>query len=147
MLCSLAVRSASSFSLPVMRKSFGSRPCRLILKIGGATSLQPVLYALAAEKLFEGEARVTAGRLYFCTSAGGYVDHVVPLNDGMRAAACEVAEVIGGAIAKQFLPAAPAKRQCERCDYLAVCGPYEEHRAARKPKEDIEALLRLRERP
>jgi hypothetical protein len=115
--------------------------------IAGATSLQPVLYALAAEKLFEGEARVTAGRLYFCTSAGGYVDHVVPLNDGMRAAACEVAEVIGGAIAKQFLPAAPAKRQCERCDYLAVCGPYEEHRAARKPKEDIEALLRLRERP
>jgi ATP-dependent helicase/nuclease subunit B len=115
--------------------------------IAGGTSLQPTLYALAAEKLFAGEAKVTAGRLYFCTSVGRYVDHVVPLDDRMRDAAREVADIIGNAIAKPFLPAAPAKRQCERCDYLAVCGPYEERRAARKPKEDIEALLRLRERP
>src|SRR5271166_4440214 len=37
--------------------------------IDGGKSLQPLLYALAAEKLFAGEA-VASGRLYFCTSTG-----------------------------------------------------------------------------
>jgi RecB family exonuclease len=39
-------------------------------QIDGGKSLQPLLYALGAEKLFSGEA-VTSGRLYFCTSTGG----------------------------------------------------------------------------
>src|SRR4029079_15580447 len=39
--------------------------------VGGGTSLQPVLYALAAEKLFDAKAKVECGRLYYCTSAGG----------------------------------------------------------------------------
>ena len=41
--------------------------------INGGQTLQPVLYALAAEKLFTGEGLVTEGRLYFCTSRGGFV--------------------------------------------------------------------------
>jgi ATP-dependent helicase/nuclease subunit B len=40
--------------------------------IAGGTSLQPLLYALAAEKLFAGEAEISCGRLYFCTSRGGF---------------------------------------------------------------------------
>jgi RecB family exonuclease len=38
--------------------------------IAGGQSLQPLLYALAAEKLLTGHAKVESGRLYFCTSAG-----------------------------------------------------------------------------
>ena len=40
--------------------------------IAGGKSLQPALYALVAEKLFRGELKVDCGRLYFCTSAGGF---------------------------------------------------------------------------
>jgi ATP-dependent helicase/nuclease subunit B len=47
--------------------------------IAGGTTLQPLLYALAAEKLFAGEAVVESGRLYFCTAAGGYSVVEVPL--------------------------------------------------------------------
>ena len=49
--------------------------------IDGGKSLQPLLYALAAEKLFAGEAKVTSGRLYFCTSTGGFAEQVVPLDE------------------------------------------------------------------
>ena len=49
--------------------------------VAGGTSLQPVLYALAAEKLFGANAKVECGRLYFCTSAGGFTEHIVPLDD------------------------------------------------------------------
>jgi ATP-dependent helicase/nuclease subunit B len=36
--------------------------------IAGGKTLQPALYALAAEKLFGSELKVDCGRLYFCTS-------------------------------------------------------------------------------
>ena len=102
--------------------------------VDGGRSLQPLLYALAAEKLFAGEAKVTAGRLYFCTSVGGFAEHVVPLDESGRAAAVQIAEAIGDAVARPFLPASPDKGQCDLCDFRVVCGPYEERRAARKPQ-------------
>jgi ATP-dependent helicase/nuclease subunit B len=115
--------------------------------VAGGTSLQPLLYALAAEKIFAGEAEITAGRFYFCTSAGGFVEHVVALDEEARRAAVQIAETIDDAIAGPFLPAAPNKGQCNRCEYNSICGPYEERRAARKPRENLEALLRLRALP
>jgi len=81
--------------------------------IGGGKSLQPVLYALAVEKLFTGEARIGSARLYFCTSAGGFAEHVVALDDQARAAAVQVAGVIGEAIAQSFLPAAPDNTEAQ----------------------------------
>ncbi len=48
--------------------------------IGGGEALQPVLYALALEKLFP-DARVEEGRLYYCTSAGGFEEVAIPLDD------------------------------------------------------------------
>jgi ATP-dependent helicase/nuclease subunit B len=114
------------------------------LVIEGGRSLQPVLYALAAEKLFEGEGEVSEGRLYFCTSAGQFSEQVVTLDELARNAAVEVATAIGRAIERPFLPAAPSKGQCEACDYRAVCGPYEELRSARKPQGDLELLNGLR---
>jgi len=112
--------------------------------IDGGKSLQPILYALAAEKLFAGQAKISSGRLYFCTSAGGFAAQVVPLDGYARAAALQVAETIGEAVARPFLPAAPDKRQCDLCDFRAVCGPNEERRVSRKPQEMLEPLLALR---
>src|SRR5439155_23133783 len=115
--------------------------------IDGGKTLQPVLYALAAEKLFAGEGKVTEGRLYFCTSTGGFSEQVVRLDERARGAAVQVAEAVGDAITRPFLPAAPAEGQCERCDYRAVCGPYEEYRSARKPQENLESLSAVRASP
>jgi hypothetical protein len=115
--------------------------------IAGGTALQPLLYALTAEKIFTGEAEITGGRLYFCTSRGGFAALEVPLDAQARAAAVQLAETVGEALAQPFLPAYPARGACTYCDYRAVCGPYEERRIARKPAGRLEPLLRLRGAP
>jgi ATP-dependent helicase/nuclease subunit B len=113
--------------------------------IAGGKSLQPALYALVAEKLFRGEQKVDGGRLYFCTSVGGFSDVIVPLDRYTRNSITEVAAIIGEALDQPFLPAAPAERQCGWCDYQTVCGPYEELRTRRKSKQQLEPLLKLRD--
>ena len=115
--------------------------------LAGGTSLQPALYALVAEKLFRGELKVHCGRLYFCTSTGGFTEVIVPLDRYTRNSVAQLATIIGEALEKPFLPAAPAEKQCARCDYLPVCGPYEELRTRRKAKEPLASLLTLREMP
>jgi CRISPR/Cas system-associated exonuclease Cas4 (RecB family) len=123
---------------------FDGSPGQIIV---GGTSLQPLLYALAAEKLFAGEAELSCGRLYFCTSRGGFAVQEVPLDDRARAAATQVAEAIDNAVAQAFLPAYPAEGECARCDYRVVCGPHEERRIARKPAPNLKPLLTLRGAP
>jgi hypothetical protein len=115
--------------------------------IAGGKMLQPLLYALAAEKLLAGQAKVTSGRLYFCTSVGGFAEHIVPLDGKARTAADELAEAVGDALTRPFLPASPSDGQCDLCDFRVVCGPYEERRSARKPQENLAPLLALRELP
>ena len=115
--------------------------------IAGGTSLQPLFYALAAEKLFAGETEISCGRLYFCTSRGGFASVEVALDDRTRASAVQVASTIGADIADAFLPAYPAKDACARCEYQAVCGPHEERRIARKPRDRMERLIALRGAP
>jgi ATP-dependent helicase/DNAse subunit B len=115
--------------------------------IAGGTSLQPALYALVAEKLFRGELTVKSGRLYFCTSAGGFKEVTVPLDRYTRNSVAELAAIIGEALEKPFLPAAPSEKQCARCDYQPVCGPYEELRTRRKSKGALASLVKLREMP
>src|SRR6516164_6302668 len=115
-------------------------------QIDGGKSLQPLLYALAAEKLFADEV-VTSGRLYFCTSTGGFTEQVVPLDEQSRGTIDRVAETVGEAVAKPFLPAAPENGQCDLCDYRIVCGPHEERRTARKVQTRLEPLLAIRALP
>jgi CRISPR/Cas system-associated exonuclease Cas4 (RecB family) len=115
--------------------------------VAGGTSLQPVLYALAAEKILGATPKVECGRLYYCTSTGGFSEVVVALDQSTRDAALVVAETIGDALGRPFLPAAPADRQCQWCDYRPVCGSDEERRTSRKPKERLEPLLTLRGLP
>jgi len=114
--------------------------------IGGGEILQPVLYALALEKVIPGE-RSEGGRLYYCTSAGEFTEVEVPLDDTARAAAQKVADTVQQAISTGFLPAAPAKGACEYCDYLRVCGPYEELRTHRKRQSELAPLESLRKEP
>jgi ATP-dependent helicase/nuclease subunit B len=113
--------------------------------IGGGEILQPVLYALACERLLP--EPVEAGRLYYCTATGGYEQRVVALDERSRAAAGAVAEVLERALTEGFLPAAPVERGCTYCDYRSVCGPYEEVRVKRKPSERLGDLARLRGMP
>lgn len=113
-------------------------------RIAGGERLQPVLYALALEKLFPA-ARVDGGRLFYCTSAGGFDDVNVPLDLEARDKADIVAFTIGKAIESAFLPAAPAPGACRYCDYKPVCGPYEEERLRRKRGDELVQLRRLRE--
>jgi ATP-dependent helicase/nuclease subunit B len=114
--------------------------------MAGGTVLQPLLYPLAAERLIGAKAKVESGRLYFCTSAGGFAELVVPLDDRARAAAMQLAETIGEALDASFLPAAPGEGECAFCDYRPVCGPHEERRILRK-KPVLDALRSLREMP
>jgi ATP-dependent helicase/nuclease subunit B len=113
--------------------------------IGGGQHLQPVLYALACEKLLEGQ--VESGRLYYCTAAGNYEERVVMLDDFARGYAGIMVETVGHALAEGFLPAAPAHDACVWCDYLAVCGPHEERRVRVKPQDRLIELKGLRELP
>jgi ATP-dependent helicase/nuclease subunit B len=115
--------------------------------VRGGKSLQPLLYALAAEKLFAGEVRVTSGQLYFCTANGSFAVREVHLNDRARAMAIQIADAISEALSGPFLPAAPEKNGCNLCDYRIVCGPYEERRSAGKPQARVEALQVLRGLP
>jgi CRISPR/Cas system-associated exonuclease Cas4 (RecB family) len=113
--------------------------------IDGGKALQPVLYALAVERIME--ARVVAGRLYYCTAAGGFTEREIALDEEARAAAQVVAETIGGALSEGFLPAAPAGGACDWCDYRVVCGIHEEQRTARKARGPLASLERLRDTP
>jgi CRISPR/Cas system-associated exonuclease Cas4 (RecB family) len=113
--------------------------------IGGGKVLQPVLYALACETLLE--APVESGRLYYCTADGGYTERLVLLNDGSRKSAEEFIGIVKGALETGFFPAYPEKGACDWCDYRLACGPYEERRTSRKPKERMAELERLRSMP
>ncbi len=115
--------------------------------IGGGATLQPALYALALEKLFPG-ARVEGGRLYYCTHAGDYTSVPVALDAQARGSVQTLAQTLSDAIARGFLPAAPREaRECERCDYLEICGPSEWTRTQRKPPDALAPLIRLRGMP
>jgi ATP-dependent helicase/nuclease subunit B len=111
--------------------------------VGGGETLQPVLYALVLEKVFEGSP-VDSGRLYYLTAKGGYEERTVPLDARARETAQVVADTIGGALRDGFLPAAPAERACEWCDYRPLCGPREEQRVRRKSPAALEPLRKLR---
>ncbi len=101
--------------------------------IQGGELLQPVLYAMAAQKLFP-DTHVESGRLYYCTTAGGYRTHEVPLNEHTIQAARVLSEVVREAFDAGRFPAIPGPGTCRWCDYRTVCGPDEERRVRRKPK-------------
>jgi hypothetical protein len=139
---------AATGVLRVTDHKTGRKPERVErVVVGGGTVLQPVLYAMAVEAALH--ATVSHGRLFYCTAAGGYYEHAIPLNERTRAAGLEVLvlAVVDRAIERGFLAAAPAQDACGRCDYRPVCGSDTFRRVSRKPQDPLADLLALRSRP
>jgi ATP-dependent helicase/nuclease subunit B len=124
----------------------GRKPERIEkVLLGGGAVLQPILYGLAIEAALA--RTVSQGRLFYCTAAGSFHAHEIPLNERTRAAGLEVLEVVDRAIEKGFLAAAPSEEACGRCDFRCVCGPDVFERVRRKPQDALADLLELRSRP
>ncbi|MBZ0269072.1 PD-(D/E)XK nuclease family protein, partial [bacterium] len=112
--------------------------------VGGGTSLQPVLYSLATEKVLGG--KVAEARLSYCTARGGFEDRTVEMNEFARLQGKQVLEIIDRAIAEGRLHPAPREKECRWCDFRAVCGGSEERRVRIKdgaPLDDLRELRRL----
>ena len=113
--------------------------------VQGGRILQPVVYGLALEALWPGET-VYSGRLFYCTSAGGFAEHEIPLLGDARRYGLEALEIIDRSIEHGLLAAKPADEACKYCDFLDVCGRDEERRTRRKDPAtfaDLEALRKL----
>jgi ATP-dependent helicase/nuclease subunit B len=111
--------------------------------VGGGKHLQPLLYALACEKLLNG--KVDSGRLYYCTTDGGYEQRIVRLDEQNTETLGKVLSTIRQGLIDGFLPAAPDKDACTWCDYLAVCGDFEEQRVRNKPAKRLIQIKALRD--
>ncbi|PYR31799.1 MAG: hypothetical protein DMF92_04220 [Acidobacteria bacterium] len=115
------------------------------LIIGGGAVLQPVLYSVAVERGLG--KKVVEGRLFYCTTAGGFAELPIPINDYTRGQGLQALSIIDRAIEQGSLVAAPAERACAWCDFRPVCGPREEERVKRKAPDrlaDLEALRTMR---
>lgn len=116
--------------------------------VGGGKLLQPLLYGLAARQILD--APVECGRLLYATQRGGYVAVEIAINDRSRQVLSRLLENIDACIANGFLPPAPLKDACERCDYRPVCGPYEERRFTQykdRRDERLDVLTEIRGMP
>ena len=72
--------------------------------------LQPVLYSLVVEQALA--KKVVEGRLFYATTAGGFADHAIPINDYTRGQGLQVLEIVDRAVEGGFLAAAPDERAC-----------------------------------
>jgi CRISPR/Cas system-associated exonuclease Cas4 (RecB family) len=136
------VERHTSGMLRVVDHKTGRMPDPRPETVGKGEILQPTLYALAAEKML-GEP-VAVGRLYYATIAQNYTPIDVPLHDGTRRRVEHVLEAINGAIVNGTLPAAPREGGCKNCEYLPVCGPYEEERVKEKSQAELKGLKEMR---
>ena len=113
--------------------------------VGGGKVLQPVLYSMAVEQGLG--IRVERARLYFATTAGGFAEAPVTIDDYSRGQALRVLEIVDRAVETGFLAAAPEERACTWCDFRPVCGSRVEERVARKAPDrlaDLDALRSMR---
>jgi ATP-dependent helicase/nuclease subunit B len=113
--------------------------------IGHGQQLQPVIYSLAVEAATG--CTVESARFSYCTTAGGFTEHNVAINERSRGMGIEALEIIDRAVELGMLPPAPAEKACTFCDFLPVCGPNQERRARRKSREQIADLIELRGKP
>jgi CRISPR/Cas system-associated exonuclease Cas4 (RecB family) len=104
-----------------------------------------VIYSLAVEAATG--YTVESARFSYCTTAGGFTEHSVAINDHTRGMGIEALEIIDRAVELGMLPPAPAEKACTFCDFISVCGPNQERRARRKSHQELGDLLTLRARP
>lgn len=130
--------------LRIIDHKTGKRAPRQPVSIGGGSTLQPILYGLAAEKLLR--KTVESGQLDYCTQRGGYSTTEIKIDPASRQRVERALAIIQTNIETAFLPAAPQEKACDLCDYRLVCGPNEEIRV-KKWKAPIEDLQELRRMP
>jgi ATP-dependent helicase/nuclease subunit B len=99
-----------------------------------------VLYGLAIEQRMK--ETVSEGRLFYCTSDGGFTEYRIPLDRIARESLEMVVRTIDSGVALPFLVPAPRQHACPYCDFHEVCGPYEEIRVGKK--EEAPGLVRLK---
>jgi len=138
----LIERHAAQGRLRVTDHKTGKAPDRPMRFVGGGEVLQPVLYGLAAEQLLG--CQCESGALFYATQRGRFTRREIPLSADARRWAARALQIIDQAVTTGFLPAAPRPEACEYCDYLSVCGPYEELRVKKKRPDRLEALNELR---
>ena len=138
----LIERSRQGDTLRVTDHKTGKNRAKDGLIVGGGGTLQPVLYSAAVEQGLG--TKVVEGRLYYCTTAGGYTHHPIQLNDYNRSQGLQVLTIIDRSIEQGFLAAAPAERACTWCDFRPVCGPGEEERVSHKDRNKLADLAALR---
>jgi CRISPR/Cas system-associated exonuclease Cas4 (RecB family) len=141
----LIERSQKGDALRVTDHKTGKNRAKEGLIVGGGGTLQPVLYSAAVEQGLG--MKVVEGRLYYCTTAGGFTHHPIAINDYNRSQGLQALAIIDRSIEQGFLMAAPAERACTWCDFRPVCGPGEEDRVSHKNRDktaDLEALRSMR---
>ena len=141
----LIERHATRNVLRVTDHKTGKAPQNSPHHVGGGSTLQPLLYALAAERLLD--QPVESGRLFFCTQRGDFSQVDIPVTEDARNRLGRALDIVNQSIEDGFLPAAPQAGACALCDYSSVCGPYEETRVKRKPAGPLAALTELRGMP
>lgn len=113
--------------------------------VDGGRVLQPVIYGLALKSLLPDDT-VFSGRLFYCTTAGGFYPYEIPLMGEAPKRGIEVLEIIDRAIESGVLAARPAPKMCEWCDFQVVCGSREEARTKRKDAKlfvDLDAMRKM----
>ena len=114
--------------------------------VDGGKILQPVVYGMALQALFPDDT-VYSGRLFYCTTAGAFASHEIPLLGDAPQKGLEVLEVIDRAVENGRLAPNPAERMCEWCDFQVVCGHREEDRIRKKDRKFFEELHAMRDLP
>lgn len=132
-------RGAGPMTLRATDFKTGAPHTRLAVSSGGHV-LQPLLYALALERMYP-DATVEGGRLYFCTREHHYESQAVPLGERARGVAKDIFQAAGELLSQGFLPAAPENGACASCSFRDICGPHEEERVQRVKHRD-QARLR-----
>jgi len=99
----------------------------------------PIILALAPSTQFTGSRGPKVSDGFACS---GTIE--IPLHEWTRRRAAQVLHSIDEALREGFLPAAPRKDGCKGCDYLPVCGPYEEERVHGKSQPELRAPRELR---
>lgn len=119
------------------------KPNKPLGTVNAGRQLQPVLYALAAER--EMKTDVREARLFYATQRGGYVERHVKLDDRTLDSTATVLSEVDASIREGFLPAAPMLADtCAMCDFRKVCGPDEARRLTIKKSELLTHLQRVR---
>jgi RecB family exonuclease len=136
------VEQRGAGSLRVVDFKTGRPPQDRPMTIGGGEVLQPALYALAAKRLFESD--VSAGRLEYATLRANFEVTNIPVSPLLKAQAGRLLRAVDESLREGDLRAAPRAEACINCDYLPICGPYEEERFAAKKPEGLKELLDLR---